>query len=209
SRVDVGRPLATDMPPIVKVFMPSLTVQPLLGAAASLPPPPPPPPEPPPVPPAAPPPPALPPAAPPAAAPPAAIPPEAPPLPAVAPAPIPALAIPPFVPPAVAEPLTPVELPPVATPLPPAPPVGPPPSGIDAPQPTTSKTPKTNAGSHFVRMQSSVETERLGMFLSRSGRKQRALAAAVAIQPPMTNEAGPSLSEPWDYIRRRWSLARM
>src|SRR4051794_24904730 len=34
SLVDVGRPLEIDMPPVVSVFAPSLTLQPLLGSAA-------------------------------------------------------------------------------------------------------------------------------------------------------------------------------
>src|SRR6185503_11110275 len=34
SLVDVARPFATDMPPVVSVFAPSLTPHPLLGTAA-------------------------------------------------------------------------------------------------------------------------------------------------------------------------------
>jgi hypothetical protein len=34
SRVDVGRPFATDEPPVVSVFAPSLTPHPLLGFAS-------------------------------------------------------------------------------------------------------------------------------------------------------------------------------
>src|SRR6187402_2579232 len=76
--VDVARPLATDMPPVVMVFTPSFTVQPLLGTGA--------------VPLGVPPPPALPPvlelppveAPPRPALPPPAVPPEALPPPAIA-----------------------------------------------------------------------------------------------------------------------------
>src|ERR1035438_3630192 len=83
SLVDVGIPFATDMPPVVSVFAPFVTPQPLLGTAALAPPAAPPPPlapelppveAPPELPPAAPPPAALPPLFPLPAAPPPAVP---------------------------------------------------------------------------------------------------------------------------------------
>src|SRR3954462_9982588 len=89
SFVDVGRPLITDMPPVVSFFAPSMTPQPLLGTAAPLPPAPAPPPLP------------LMPALPPVAAPPLPVLPPA----ALPPEPRPPLALPPLaVPPAVPAP---------------------------------------------------------------------------------------------------------
>lgn len=166
SLVDVGRPLATDMPPVVSFFAPSMTPQPLLGTGAPLPPVPPPP---------APPPilevPAVG-AAPPAELPPAAIPPlavpplEVPPLEAP-PLEVPPLAAPPLEVPPLALPEPPVDDPPLA--LPPVPTADPPlPSefdvpGVELPQPMIPvESPKTSVGSHLC-MQSSNEMMRSEM----------------------------------------------
>src|SRR5690349_17882245 len=99
SRVDVGRPFATDIPPVVSVFAPSMTPQPLLGTGALLPSPPPLPPL------------GAPPAPepPPATAPPEALPPLAEPPPGIPPLAAPPLVIPPVV-------VPPVTTPPVAVP---------------------------------------------------------------------------------------------
>src|SRR6185312_14130215 len=85
SLVDVGRPIETDMPPVVSFFRPSVTPQPLLGTGAL------PFPE------------APPPALAPVARPPAALPPWLP-LPAAPPLAVPAPAVPPL---AVAPPAAP------------------------------------------------------------------------------------------------------
>ena len=151
SLVEVARPLATDMPPVVNVFAPSLTPQPLLGTAAPpLPFPPPPPLELPPV------------EAPPVELPPAAVPPEALPPLAVPPLAVPPLAVPPLaVPPLAAPPLAlppvdeppvdepPAALPPVATADPPVPPEF---QGwsVELPQPMISiDNPITSVGRHL------------------------------------------------------------
>jgi len=181
SFVDVGRPFATDMPPVVSVFAPFVTPQPLLGTAAlPLPPAPPAPPAPelPPIeappepPPAALPPAALPPlfplpAAPLPAAPPVAVPPlPVPPLP-VPPLPVPPLAVPPL--PVPPLPVPPLALPPVAAPPVDEPPVALPPVAVDPPVPPElevpgvelpqpmipSEDPRTSVSSHFVYMRSS------------------------------------------------------
>src|SRR5450432_2775690 len=155
SVVDVARPFETDMPPVVSIFAPSVTVQPLLGAAA--------------LPPAVPPPaplaPELPPVEVPPALPPAAVPPEAMPPLAVPPLAVPPLGVPPLALPAVAEP--PVDEPPVEPPvaLPPVAAVDPPipPGyvlGLELPQPMIPiDNPKASAGSHFVCMRFSMVTE--------------------------------------------------
>src|SRR6478736_543569 len=126
SRVDVGSPFATDIPPLVSVFRPSGTVQPLLGAGAPLL-------EPPPVP-------ALPPlAAPPLpGCPPAAAPPEPPAL-EVPPLALPPLAVPPLALPPVAAP--PFAFPPLALPALPEPPVAEPPAPLALPPVPTAKPP--------------------------------------------------------------------
>src|SRR6187402_718014 len=169
SLVEVAGPLATDMPPVVSVFRPSVTMQPLLGAGAVLPPPPPLPPEA-----------VLPPfeAPPPAALPPAAVPPEALPPLAVPPAAVPPLAVSPLVPPLPAPPLPapPLGVPPLGLPAVSDPPVdappdelpAPPPPGLtlapplplepkflasELPQPVIPvDNPRTSVGSHFVCM---------------------------------------------------------
>jgi len=154
SLVDVGRPPITDMPPVVSVFAPSLTPQPLLGTAAPAPPAPPPLPPVPDFPPVE--------APPPVAVPPVAVPPLAVPPLAVPPLAVPPLAVPPLAVPPVAVP--PLALPPVAEPAvdelpaeaPPVPPEldGP---GVELPQPTIPMDhPKTSVGSHFVCMRFSI-----------------------------------------------------
>ena len=160
SLVDVGRPFATDMPPVVSVFKPFMTLQPLLGTGAVPPPVPPPPPLPPLVPPLppgdAPPPLAFPPAAvppeelPPLAVPPLVVPPFAAPPLVVPPLPAPPLVVPPLALPPVAEP--PVEEPPLG--LPPVPTADPPlpagleVSGVELPQPRIPiDNPRNSVGS--------------------------------------------------------------
>jgi hypothetical protein len=175
----VGRPFITDEPPMVIVFAPSMTPQPLLGTGAPLPPPPPLPPLPelppfdepplPALPPIVIPPEAWPPVAvPPVAAPPLGVPPFAMPPLAVPPLAVPPLVLPPVAEPAVGEP--PVELPPVLPPvLLPADP--PPPSGFELAQlMIPNDIPNISVGSHFVCMRSSRGTERPGTFLSRRRR---------------------------------------
>lgn len=127
SLVDVGRPFATDMPPVVSIFAPFATPQPLLGTGALPLPaaPPPPPPDWPPI--EAPP--ELPPLEAPPELPPAALPPL-PPLPAAPPPAVPLPAVPPLaVPPLPVPPLPdpPLPDPPVAVPSPPDPPLSLPP----------------------------------------------------------------------------------
>lgn len=138
SLVEVGRPFMTDMPPVVSVFAPSVTLQPLLGTGALLPPPPlPPVPELPPV--------------------------EAPPLPALPPAAVPAeawppVAVPPVAVPPLALPALPANEPPADEPplaLPPAPTAEPPlppaldVAGVELPQPMIPiDNPKPSVASH-------------------------------------------------------------
>lgn len=192
SCVEVGRPLLTDMPPVVSVIRPFWLPQPLLGTGAPLPPMPPPPPLPE-LPPAdVPPAPALPPTgapplpplpespAAPAAVPPLPAPPEVMPPPPAPPLGLPAAALPPAVDPLVDEPAA--ELPPALLPAPPAPPGS---SGVVLPQPTPNDKPTINAGSNFVCMRFSREAMRLGTFLLRRFTESTyALGASGYHNPP-------------------------
>jgi hypothetical protein len=176
SRVEVASPPETDMPPVVSVFTPFVTVQPLLGRTALLLPPPLP---------AAP---ALPPVAlPPVELPPVELPPVALPPVELPPVELPPVELPPVELPAVAAPplgappyeLPPVALPPVAAPAVGAPAVEPPPlptgfdgSGVELPQPVIPiDNPKNSVGSHFVYMRSPWKLRRPGTFTRAGARR--------------------------------------